>query len=465
MPQFYRQTRSVSIEKFLFGLGWQGFEMTLQNEAEAKNDAAEADVSPRGLGHNARASDPVSPERPRGVVTRLPALRQHKWLVGMAVLAAIVIAYLIMRHFEGTEVVVETVVASGHVESPNRVAIASQITGVVASVAVREGETVRQGQPLIFLSANELTSAVSQAQGAVAAAQAQIRQVRELSLPQARQAQRTAASNALAAEQVFSRASALLAKGFVTSAYFDDVKKNRDVAAAQVQTAKAQVRSAGNGGSDFASAQAALSQAQASAAAATSRLAYTTLSAPRSGVLIARNVERGTVVTPGAALMILSPQGQTQIVLQIDERNLNKIAVGQWALVSADAYPALRFLATIAFINPGVDITRASVKLSVVNPPAYLREDMTVSVDIEVARRHAVLVLPNGAVHDALSSKPWVITVENGRSVRHNVTLGLRGNTQIEIISGIRSDAVSIPVASQIKIGARVKPAERTAAK
>ena len=75
-------------------------------------------------------------------------------------------------------------------------------------------------------------------------------------------------------------------------------------------------------------------------------------------------------------------------MLQIDERNLGKLALGQKALASADAYPDQRFAAVVSYINPGVDITRASVevKLTVADPPDYLRQDMTVSVDIEVAR-------------------------------------------------------------------------------
>jgi HlyD family secretion protein len=419
---------------------------------------------------------PVSPPPANKMAQWFAWLKAHKWVSGLAVIVVLALAYMAFRYFDGTSVpvevvrradLVETVVASGHVESPNRVDIASQITGTVTSVAVREGEIVREGQPLIFLSADELTGAAAQAQGAVGAAQARIRQVNELSLPQALETVNSAESSLLGTQQVYDRASALLDRGFVTRAYFDDVKKNRDIARAQVEAAKAQVLSASDGGSDFASAQATLAQAQAGVAAAISRLDYTTISAPRAGILIARKVEQGAVVVPGASLMVLAPQGSTQIVLQIDERNLGKIAVGQAALVSADAYPTQRFAAIVTFINPAVDIARASatVKLSVTNPPAYLREDMTVSVDIEIARRAAILTLPNDAVHDALSSKPWVMTIENGRTVRRNVKLGLRGNTQIEIISGIQAGAVTIPVATQIKIGARVKPTSKPNAK
>ena len=85
---------------------------------------------------------------------------------------------------------IETVVASGHVETPFRVEIGSQITGTVDDVLVREGERVSKGQPLISLEAREPKAAVVQAQGAVAQAEARIRQLEELTLPSAKEASR-----------------------------------------------------------------------------------------------------------------------------------------------------------------------------------------------------------------------------------------------------------------------------------
>jgi HlyD family secretion protein len=434
-------------------------------------------ASPSPADHTAPVKPAVAPPAPADAMPKWPTyVWAHKWRSLFGIIVVLAVIYMIYRYFQGAAVpvdvvrranLVETVVASGHVESPFRVDIASQITGTVASVVVHEGETVRKGQPLILLEADELQSAASEAQAAVTRAKAHIRQLSELSLPQAIESQKSAASNLGTTEKIFSRATALVNQGYVTRAYFDDAKKNRDIAHAQVATAAAQVRSARVGGSDFATAQADLAQAKSGASAATSRLTYSTISAPRAGTLISRAVERGTVVTPGTPLMILSPENSTQIILQIDERNLGKIAIGQPAIVSADAYPKQRFSANIIFINPGVDIARASVtvKLSVPKPPTYLREDMTVSVDIETARRNAVLILPSGSIHGAYSSLPWLMTLENGRAVRRNVRLGLHGNKQIEIVDGVKSGTIVISAASKIEIGDRAKAAIKTAAK
>jgi HlyD family secretion protein len=423
-----------------------------------------------------------APDEQAGVAALLPApatpaakasvllkgLLRHKWLVSLAILSLLLAAYAAFRYFSGVAVpteqvqradLLETVVASGHIESPYRVEIASQITGTVVSVAVREGEVVKQGQPLIMLQADELQNAADQADATVAQANARVRQVSELTLPQALESERSAQANLLSAQQIYDRTSALVAKGFVTRAYFDEVTRNRNVARTQVAVAEAQIRSARAGGSGLAAAAADLQQARASSAAARSRLGYATISAPRDGILISRSVERGAVVVPGATLMLLSPGGEMQIVLQIDERNLSRIAIGQTARVSADAYPQAQFAATVAYINPGIDIARASatVKLTVSDPPAYLRQNMTVSVDIETARRTDVLSLPGNAVRDALSAAPWVMVIENGRAVRRPVRLGLQGNERIEILSGVAEGTRIIPTTALIAAGDRVR--------
>lgn len=400
----------------------------------------------------------------------LKALLAHKWLALLAVLALLLAAYAAFRYFSGTAVPVEivqradlleTVVASGHIESPYRVEIASQITGTVISVAVREGEVVRQGQPLILLRADELQNAAAQAQAAEAQARARVRQVNELSLPQALEAERSAQASLLGTQQIYDRTNALLAKGFVTRAYFDEVTRSRDVARTEVAAAQTQIRSIRAGGSGLAAATADLQQARANSAAAQSRLGYATIAAPRDGTLISRSVERGAVVIPGATLMLLSPGGEMQIVLQIDERNLSRIAIGQTARVSADAYPQSHFAATVAYINPGIDIARASatVKLTVSDPPAYLRQNMTVSVDIATARRADVLALPGNAVRDALTGAPWVLVLENGRAVRRPVRLGLQGDQRIVILGGVAEGAQVIPATSEVVAGDRVKAA------
>jgi HlyD family secretion protein len=168
-------------------------------------------------------------------------------------------------------------------------------------------------------------------------------------------------------------------------------------------------------------------------------------------------------VQPGKELMLLAPGGETQVVVEIDEKNLAQLALGQQALGSADAYPQQRFGAELFYINPGIDALRGSVevKLRVPSPPAYLRQDMTVSIDIEVGRRTNVLTIPSTAVYDAALAQPTVLAVEGSRAVRRPVRLGLKGDGRTEVEGGLAEGerVVAAPVAESVGPGQRVRAA------
>jgi len=399
------------------------------------------------------------------------ALWAYRWFVLVVLLALGLGAWNATRILLGPAVVVDrvqrgdlvqTVVASGHVETPFRVEIGSQITGMVADVLVAQGQHVTSGQPLVALQRQELEAAFVQAQGAVAQAEARMRQLKELTLPLARENLAQAQATLRNVQATFDRTSELARHGNATRAALDDAQRAFDVARTQLNVAQFQVFTASPGGSDYVMAETQLDQTKANLAAARSRLDYAMITAPRDGILIARNVERGTIVQPGRALLVLAPSGDTQLVVQIDERNLGLIALGQKALASADAYPDQRFAATITYINPGVDIARASVevKLTVTDPPAYLRQDMTVSVDIEVDRRAATLVLPQRSVRDIIAGDPWLMSIREGRAHRQPVRLGLRGNARVEILDGAKEGDLVVPANAGIRTGERLRPVQ-----
>lgn len=325
---------------------------------------------------------------------------------------------------------VQSVVASGRVISPQRVTVALQGSGRVLRVAVAEGQAVELGQLVIELDNSDSRASLAQASAAVAQAQAKLRQLGELSQPLAMQTLAQAQTGVVQARKTLSRNRDLVAQGFISQAAVDDAQRTVDVAASQVASAQVQVKTNAAGGSDVLLAEAALRQAQAGQQLARVKLDQGQVLAPSSGVLISRSVEVGDIVQLGKALMVLDASGQTQILIQIDEKNLSKIALDQKAYASADAFASQRFEALVTYINPGVDATRGSVevKLNIPNPPAYLRQDMAVSVDIETARRTGAVVIPTNTVEDVATDKPWVLVVRGKHAVKQFVKLGLRGN-------------------------------------
>jgi HlyD family secretion protein len=357
---------------------------------------------------------------------------------------------------------VQTVVATGRVETPLRVDIGSQVTGVIAAIPVAEGQAVRRGQVLIELERGEAAAALEQARAAVGQAQARLLQVRQVGGPVAGQALRQAEVNLANARRQYQRNADLFARGFVGQAALDEAQRSLNVADSQAASARFQARSMGEDGSDVLMAKAALAQAQAAVQMARAKLGYTTIAAPADGVLIARAAERGDVAQPGKVLMVLSPNGRTQLVVDIDEKNIALLRVGQDALASADAYPAQRFGARLAYINPAVDPQRGSVevKFDVAQPPPYLRQDMTVSVDVEVARRPNAVVVPTETLRDSAGSAPWVLKVVGRRLRRQPVTTGATGAGNTEIVAGLQpGDLVAPAAGAGLADGRRVRPA------
>lgn len=393
--------------------------------------------------------------------------RRHLSLL-LAALALAALALAVARWILGPSLPVEqvrrmdlmqTVVASGRVETPLRVDVGSQLTGTVAEVAVAQGQTVRKGQVLLVLEDSEQRSALAVAETGVAQAQARLAQLERMALPAARQNVEQARINLDNAERQYSRNQELRKRNFIGQATLDDTRRNLDIARSQLRAAQLQAQSNAPGGADHGMAMAALQQARANVKAAQARLDMTRITAPHDGVLIVRNVERGDVVTPGKVLLVLSPAGKVQLVLQVDERNLAQLCKGQNAVASADAYPDRRFAASVAYLNPGVDAQRGTVevRLDVPRPPDYLRQDMTVSVDIEIGRRRQVLTVPADTVHVS-QGQTWVMKVSSGRASRQPVTLGLRGTGRIEVVAGLREGESVLAATAPVQEGQRLRP-------
>jgi HlyD family secretion protein len=339
--------------------------------------------------------------------------------------------------------------------------IASQVTGTVARIPVEEGQSVKAGDVLIELDDREAKAAMVQAEGAMAEAETRLRQIRDVSLPSAQESLKQAQATLLNVQQSYDREVKLYRSGFATKADLDAAQKDLDVAETQLRSARLQVVSNQAGGSAYVMAQNQLDQAQSALAAARVKLSYTVITAPSDGTLIARNIERGNVAQAGDTLMTLSPVGETRLVLDIDEKNLGSLQVGQQALASADAYPDRTFPAELVYINPYVDPSQGSVtvKLRVPDPPAYLVQDMTVSVDIETAHRTGALIVPLTAVHDTLTGSPWVWRVVDGKVAKQPIKLGARGDAKAEVVDGLADgDLIVAAGTPTVAEGQRVHP-------
>lgn len=394
-------------------------------------------------------------------------LRQQRitLIIGLCFLALLVL-FITVRKIRGQEVeaiivrpapLVQSVVVSGRMATESRVFLGSTVTGRVEVVKYREGAQAKAGEWLVKLEDAELSAAARQAAAALRSAEARLESQRRLAAPVAQQALEQARSNAMTAERERERAESLFKQGFIGQSRLDELRRGAEVAKSQLRAAEAQ-SDANQKGAELEQAISRVAEARAAADLANARLAQTRVVAPADGLVLTRLVEPGQIVQAGTRLLEMSIRGPQQLIAQVDEKFLSQLKVGQVASVTADAFPNDKFAARVSSIAPVIDAQRGSVevKFSLDKPPAFLRNDMTLSIDVETARRDNVIAIPAEVLRD----ESTVLVVTNGRAEARSLKLGIRTLSAVEVLEGLREgDAVVLDRA--LVEGTRVRVAHR----
>lgn len=400
---------------------------------------------------------------------------RSRWLVALVVgvLLLVMLAWgwrapLVDGFTLQAQPLVRSVQFSARVAALARVDVGSTLTARVQQVLVREGVRVRAGDALVQLEADEWQAALRQAQAAQAQASARLLGLRSTGRSQAQAVLDQAHAGLQAARADMTRTEQLVSQGFLSPARLDESRRALAVAQALQASATAQWQAnAGRNhesGTDLVQAQAQLEQARAATQAAQARLAQTVLRAPTDALVLTRLAEPGQIVQPGRALLTLALAGVTQLKAQVDERFLAQLQPGQPAVVVADAFADRRLAAHVQVIAPVVDAQRGAVEVTLAlngDAPAFLREDMTLSVEVETARRASALVLPlaalrppaGGSVH---ADEAEVLLVQAGRASLRRVRLGVRNLQAAEVLDGLSAGDVVL-LGSTLQPGARVR--------
>jgi HlyD family secretion protein len=403
---------------------------------------------------------------PRRPLLRRPAVRRT---IGTLVVALIALAaWFAMRErplevaatTARTQPLQRTLLFSARVQTPARVDLGATVTGRVAQVAVDEGDAVAAGAVLLRLEDDEWRAAQAQARASLAQAQARLAAQRGVSRPSADATLAQADANLVAAERELARNRELVERGFISAARLDDAQRAVDVARAQRDAAQVQAAAQRSDGAEAAAAQAQLDAARAAVLAADAKLAQAVLRAPAAGRVIVRSVEPGQIVQPGKALLTLAVTGPTELIGSVDERFLGQLQPGQPAQVLADAFPDRPFAARITRLAPAVDAQRGAVDVRLEpegTPPPFLREDMTLSVEVVTGERANARVLPLATLRSgAGAERGSVLVARDGRAEAREVRLGLRTLDQVEVDGVADGDVVLL--APTLTPGTRVRP-------
>jgi hypothetical protein len=142
-----------------------------------------------------------------------------------------------------------------------------------------------------------------------------------------------------------------------------------------------------------------------------------------------------------------------QVVAEINEEEITRIAVGQKAFLRSEAFSTQALRATVSQITPKGDPTRKTFRVYLLLPrDTPLRIGMTVEVNIIYREKPAAIVVPGEAV-----SGNAVQVVSNGKVQRVPVTVGIRGSRNVEIIGNVPKDTTVLsPARADLADGTRV---------
>ncbi|MCX5907911.1 MAG: efflux RND transporter periplasmic adaptor subunit [Deltaproteobacteria bacterium] len=309
--------------------------------------------------------------------------------------------------------------------------VRSEYTGIVTDVYVTEWVQVKKGTPLAKLDTREGAVVLKKAETAVEVAKANLMQAE------------VAANRA---NREYERLLKLKEAGLVTQQNLDDGLTEKEAAAARIAAAQGQIKAA-----------------EDEVLYVKTKLSKTLILAPVDGTVSLRNVNVGDFVGEmGAKAMFKVVDDQLlDLILAVPSTEMEAVKVGQALLFSTDALPGKTFRGKIRFINPGVNETDRSVKVTaeVENMGKQLKGGLFVKGRIMTGKRTGVLKLPRSALitWDMPGKKGELFVIRENMAQRRTVQIGGMAEGSVEISSGIvTGDLVITRGGFNVKDGAPV---------
>jgi RND family efflux transporter MFP subunit len=187
-------------------------------------------------------------------------------------------------------------------------------------------------------------------------------------------------------------------------------------------------------------AEAKVKDARARLAEAEADLASIEIKAPYDGAVLEVNARAGERLAAGTALLVLSDPQALEVEATVIEEDLPYVETGQPVDLFFDALPDEQVQGTISRIVPqrlAGDRPLYTVYINLERVPEKLVAGMTSDASVIIAQRQAVLCLPRALVGASPNGKAIVEVWANGREEQRPVEVGLRGDTTVEILSGL----------------------------
>ena len=276
---------------------------------------------------------------------------------------------------------VASVTASGQVRPQTKVDIASDVSGKITNLAVKEGQMVSKGQFLLQIDPQQAEATVTRAEAAMAAAQAQAAQSKANLIQSQKSLERMAAMKKTNTQ-------------LVSDEQMEQLRTSVDVNTAMLESSEHLVE-----------------QARAALKESRTMRDKTTIYAPMAGRVTRLAVEQGETAVPGtfnkdaATLLTISDMSVLETRVKVDETDVARISIGDSAVIQIDAFPDTTFIGLVTKISnssvKGAALQQSAdqavdyeVTIQLVNAPTETRPDFSATAKVVTDTRKNVMSIP-----------------------------------------------------------------------
>jgi RND family efflux transporter MFP subunit len=178
------------------------------------------------------------------------------------------------------------------------------------------------------------------------------------------------------------------------------------------------------------------------------------ITAPMDGVVLRRDGEVGEIAEAGQILFRIGVPKPLQVVAEVNEEDIPRVALDQLVLFRTDAFPDQQLTGRIREITPMGDVITKTYRIKIALPDdTPLKPGMSVEANVVTREKENALLVPADAIRDNS-----VFVIDDSRVRKREIKTGIRGTRAVEIVFGLfEGERVASPASTDLADGSRVR--------